>query len=85
MQSEKPQYTHYTQVNINDVMPWSLRPEVAGRMAQALGLEAYQCSLDYQWYALESDDSNDFIKLTNKMAIAMHEFTIESTPTQEKF
>ena len=83
----KPQYTHHSQVHINDVMPGTLRPDVAGRMAQALGLEAFQYSVDHQWYAFENDDddNDDFIELSNKMAIAMHEFTIESTPTQEKF
>lgn len=83
-QPEKTHYTHYSQIHINDVMPGTLRPDVAGRMAQALGLEAFQYSLDYQWYAFKSDDDNDdFIKLSNKMAIAMHEFTIDATPTQK--
>lgn len=78
------QYTHYTQVHINDVRPGTLPPDVAGRMAQTLGLEAYQYSVNHQWYAaFESDDDNDLIELSNKMAIAMHEFTIESTTTRE--
>ena len=77
------QYTHYSQIHINDVMPGTLRPDVAGRMASVLGLEAFQYSLDHQWYAFESDDDNDFIELSNKMAIAMHEFTIDATHTQE--
>lgn len=85
MQPEKPQYTHYSQIHINEVMPGTLRPDVAGRMASVLGLEAFQYSVDHQWYAFENDDddNDDFIELTNEMAIAMHEFTIESTTTRE--
>lgn len=69
-------YNHHSQVSIKDVMPGTLRPEVAARVAEVLGLEAFQYSEDYQWYAFEGDSEGGFIKITNAMAVAMHEFKI---------
>ena len=61
-------YTHSSQIKNDDVMPWSLSPKAAQKLAEVFGLEAYQDSKDYTWAAF-SDDSDEFVSLDNKLIV----------------
>ena len=61
-------YTHSSQIKNNDVMPWSLSPKAAQKLAEVFGLEAFQNSEDYTWDAF-SHDSDDFVSLDNKLIV----------------
>lgn len=61
-------YTHSSQVNASDVMPWTLSPRAAQKLAEVFGLEAFQNSENFEWSAF-ADDSDEIISLDNKLIV----------------
>jgi hypothetical protein len=66
-------YTHWSQVL--SFSPNNYSPRTASRIAEAIGLEAFQYSGNGQWYALD-DDGHITIAITTKLAMSLHNFKI---------
>lgn len=50
---------HYSQIDINDVLPGELIPEAAGKIAKAFGIEAFYDDESDQWFLFDSSDPDN--------------------------